>query len=95
MDEFAAGYQSFLEHWQDSIEAALASAAHSPGSDKQVTIRRFSLSHDGGYFALGLIFAVFVAIAFGAPWALVGAGAGAVVGHAKELDNLGRLISRG
>jgi uncharacterized protein DUF6081 len=46
LDEFAAGYQSFLEHWQDSIEAAPASAAHSLGSDKQVTIPRFSLSHD-------------------------------------------------
>jgi hypothetical protein len=27
LDEFAAGYQSFLEHWQDSIEAAPASGA--------------------------------------------------------------------
>jgi hypothetical protein len=26
LDAFAAGYQGFLEHWQDSIEAALASA---------------------------------------------------------------------
>jgi predicted MFS family arabinose efflux permease len=48
-----------------------------------------------GYFALELIFAVFVAIAFGALWALVGAGAGAVVGHANEVDNLGRLVSGG
>jgi Polyketide cyclase / dehydrase and lipid transport len=35
LDEFAAGYQGLLEHWQDSIEAALARAEHSPGIDNQ------------------------------------------------------------
>jgi hypothetical protein len=33
LDEFAARYQGFLEHWQGSIEAALASAEHSPVND--------------------------------------------------------------
>ena len=35
LDEFAAGYQGFLEHWQDSIKAALASGEHSLGNDNR------------------------------------------------------------
>jgi hypothetical protein len=37
LDAFAAGYQGFLESWQDSIEAALASAEDSQPSASSVS----------------------------------------------------------